>query len=105
MQRYSDPARESDPYALPDIETWQDRIAVYFCPDCGEHDIRLPAAFFAPCCPHCLGQLVLAAPPGIVALPSWWGWYCFPGCMPEGDGQPTGPYLTEEEVLSDLRGE
>ena len=30
-------------------------------------------------------------------------WACFPGCLPDGD--PVGPFETEEEALDDLRYE
>ncbi len=29
--------------------------------------------------------------------PGWYFWYCFPGCLPEGD--PWGPYLTRQEAI------
>lgn len=28
-------------------------------------------------------------------------WFCFPGCLPEGE--PSGPYKTEDEALKDAR--
>ena len=48
MQAYSDPKRESDPHALPDVEVW------YW-----EGDYRLPAPcepgwFWQSCFPGCL---------------------------------------------------
>ena len=30
-------------------------------------------------------------------LSGWYWWTCFPGCLPDGD--PDGPYDTEEEAL------
>lgn len=30
-------------------------------------------------------------------------WYCFPGCMPEGDGDPFGPFTSYEEALNNAR--
>lgn len=88
---YSNPKRESDPHALPDIETFElaprdwNKGLCPFCPDdyggtptCGkdEHDRD-----------HV-------------------GWYwqsCFPGCMP--DGEPNGPFDTEEDALEDAQSE
>ena len=29
----------------------------------------------------------------------WYWWACFPGCMPDGD--PSGPFKTEDEALAD----
>lgn len=31
----------------------------------------------------------------------WYWWACFPGCLPDGD--PVGPFDTEEEALADAR--
>lgn len=29
--------------------------------------------------------------------PGWYFWYCFPGCLPEGD--PWGPHPTRQEAI------
>ena len=31
--------------------------------------------------------------------PGWYWWPCFPGCMPDGDA--IGPFLTEEDAITD----
>jgi hypothetical protein len=31
--------------------------------------------------------------------PGFYWWACFPGCLP--DGEPSGPYQTEEEAIED----
>ncbi|MFA5752743.1 MAG: hypothetical protein WC910_06730 [Bacteroidales bacterium] len=31
----------------------------------------------------------------------WYWWYCTPGYMP--DGEPSGPFDTEEEAIADAR--
>lgn len=31
----------------------------------------------------------------------WWWWFCSPGCMPEGDGEPNGPFATEQAAIDD----
>lgn len=31
----------------------------------------------------------------------WYWWPCFPGCLPDGD--PNGPFDTEDEALGDAR--
>lgn len=68
-QAYFDPAREEEPYALPDCE-------VFYADDLiGEDGEPLPAG--------------------------WYWWACFPGCLP--DGEPSGPFDTEEEALADAR--
>ncbi len=33
----------------------------------------------------------------------WYWWACFPGCLP--DGEPTGPFETEEEAIANAREE
>jgi hypothetical protein len=76
MQFYSNPERESDPYALPDCEVFaldgsiNDDVANEF----GE---PLPAG--------------------------WYYWYCFPGCLPDSD--PVGPFDTESEAISAAQSE
>lgn len=72
-QNYSDPTREHDPHALPNIE-------VFF----HAHDNH---------CGHnveegCGGE-------------GWYWWACFPGCLPDGD--PIGPFDTEAKALADAR--
>jgi hypothetical protein len=32
----------------------------------------------------------------------WYWWSCFPGCLPDGD--PVGPFETEEEAVQDALG-
>ena len=76
-QHYSNPKRESDAYALPDIETfYMTRL------ECDE---------------------VTALNDG-EELYTGAGWYwqsCFPGCLPDGD--PMGPFESEAAALADAR--
>ena len=61
MYIYSNPERESETYALPNVEIfWHD----------GDSE----------------------------NAPSWYYWYCFPGCMP--DSEMTGPFPTIENAKS-----
>ena len=91
MQAYSDPKRESDPHALPDIEV--------FHVGPGERDE----------CPLCLG-----ADPGdcdddgtpdehehATSHVGYYWWPCFPGCLPDSD--PCGPFASASEALADAR--
>jgi len=64
MQVYSDPKREAEEHALPDVE-------VFFYTDYDHH----------------------AENPEDSLEPGYYFWYCFPGCLP--DGEPFGPYETE----------
>ena len=31
----------------------------------------------------------------------WFWWACFPGCLP--DGEPTGPFTSEDETIEDAQ--
>lgn len=33
----------------------------------------------------------------------WYWWACFPGCLP--DGEPNGPFETEEAALADAQAD
>ena len=72
MQAYSDPSRECDPYALPNVE-------VFHIPDDCEPETE----------------------DGKPLPDGWYWWSCFPGCLPDGD--PIGPFDTEEEALVDAQ--
>lgn len=73
-QHYADPSRESDPHALPNVETYHSD---------GVNE---------------------AGGSGDDAPADHAGWYwqaCFPGCLPDSD--PVGPFDTEAEALADAR--
>lgn len=70
-QHYTDPSRESDPHALPDIETFM-----------GE-------------------DYPSEEPEDALEADKWYWWSCLPGCLP--DGEPNGPFDTENEALADAR--
>lgn len=76
MQAYSDPRRESDPYALPDIEIF-----------------------------HVAGTEARANrkadPEGNCTRAGFYWWSCFPGCLPDSD--PIGPFRSEAAALRDAR--
>jgi len=92
MQAYSDPSREDDPYALPDIE-------VFYM------DVR----DFVEAEPHSWADMatrdINASPfnnlTDCSSLEGWYWWACSPGCLP--DGEPSGPFATEAEALEDAR--
>lgn len=89
MQAYSDPSREKEPYALPDIEIFhRARGEVWRDERTGE---------------QCEEPSALDAFDG-KAEPCGGGWYwrsCFPGCLPDSDAN--GPLATPEEALEDAR--
>ena len=71
-QVYSNPSREHETYALPDVEVfWLDV----------KSDTKDAEG---------------------ASLPSgWYWWYCFPGCLP--DGEPNGPFETEEAAIKNAQ--
>ena len=75
MQGYSNPDRESDSYALPDIE-----VFYVFDNDDDMTDEN-----------------------GEPFQPGYYWWTCFPGCLPDSD--PIGPFSSEEEAIADARKE
>lgn len=75
-QVYSDPARESDPYALPDIE-------VFF--NYGDQEAGKD----------------LTDEDGEFLAEGWYWWSCFPGCLP--DGEANGPFATEAEAIANAQ--
>jgi hypothetical protein len=71
---YSDPSREADDYALPNIE-----VFYLFSGDYPIYEDEYENAEY---------------------LPEGWYWQaCFPGCLPDGD--PMGPFDTEAEAIAD----
>jgi len=74
MQAYSDPKREDEPSALPDVEVFE---GTDYCAGCDDGDQE-----------H-------------LKHDKWYWWSCFPGCLPDGD--PRGPFETEAEALADAR--
>ena len=74
-QVYSDPTRESDPYALPDVEVF--RLS------------QLEANYNLANLDHADEYTLTAA--------GWYWWTCFPGCLPDSD--PFGPFATETEAV------
>src|SRR5690349_2405631 len=96
-QHYSDPSRESDPHALPNIETFQltasevverdDDVIHEFMQ---RHEFRL-ASMNSRVRKRMLDAIVEEQR----ISGGWFYWFCFPGCMPDGDA--IGPFATEAE--------
>ena len=81
MQFYYEPERESEPYALPDAETF--------------YVTAMEA--------HYNGENRDHADEYTVTEPGWYYWSCFPGCLP--DSPPFGPYDTEGETIPEARAQ
>lgn len=78
-QAYSDPKRENDPHALPDVEYW------YVSPKQAANRVK---AYDDGSSDDCTET-------------GWYWWPCIPGCLP--DGEAMGPFATEEECIADFQ--
>lgn len=96
-QHYTDPSREENPHALPDVETFQAHPIE--CRHCGAGACLYPedAREGVIVCSEC-GKRTHTSTKGSL---SWYYWFCFPGCVPNGD--PVGPFASEAEALADAR--
>ena len=104
-QHYSDPARESDDHALPNLEVFQmtaEEVATSGQYEdeifelCKRHEFRL-AGFNGRVRERALETLIEEQ--GITG--GWFYWYCFPGCLP--DSEAMGPYASRQEALKAAR--
>lgn len=98
MQAYTDVDREDDPYALPDVEVWQETVSVVRC-RCGDYDLPYSTAHAEAItyCPSC----ELEAEVKDTKRTAWWYCYCLPGCLP--DSGAYGPFKTEKKALAAAR--
>lgn len=82
---YSDPKREGDPHALPNVEIFD----ATQCEECGAIDPETHFGGDSPYCPHSETRR------------GFFYQFGFPGCIP--DGEPCGPFASEAEALADAR--
>jgi len=101
MQAYSDPSRESDPHALPDVEVFeltaeeqveQDEELMY------EALKRFPLATMNS---RDRQKAIDWAVAESGATGGYFWWSCFPGCLP--DGPAIGPFKTRKQALKDAQ--
>jgi hypothetical protein len=89
--------RYSPDSPIENIETFQANWGL--CPECQSlaFDPFLKTA-------QCKGTRECEADEVRVSLDKigWFWWLCLPGCLP--DGEPEGPFQTEQEALDDARG-
>jgi len=78
-QVYSNPERENDTHALPDVEVF----AVS----------PMEAIYNQQNADHANEYTIFE--------PGWYWWACFPGCLP--DSAPFGPFETEAEAEADAQ--
>ena len=76
---YSDPERETEEHALPDMEVFYvSQLETIYNLDNLDH-----------------------ADEYTITQPGWYWWACFPGCLPDGD--PMGPFETENEATANAQ--
>ena len=97
-QAYSDPDREDDEHALPDLEIFQltaAEAAETMEDDLEEfmkrHEFRL-----ASMSGRVREQMLDAMVAELAIEGGWFYWYCFPGCLPES--QAMGPFASYAEA-------
>jgi hypothetical protein len=102
-QAYSDPTREDDMHALPDVEVFQltaeevaemdeDLVLEYK----RRHEYRL-ASMNSEVREAMLAKIVDEEQ----ITGGWYWWSCFPGCLPDSD--PMGPFDTKALALADAQ--
>ena len=108
-QHYSDPSREKELHALPNLELWQSVVWNVTCDHaCGEFQLSEnyiqvegwvgpESKVICPDCGHNSGA------PAASDKKGWFYWFCFPDCMP--DSEEHGPFDTREEALENARDE
>jgi len=103
MQAYSDPTRESDPHALPDIEVFELTAAEVATMDedllyeyMRRHEYRLA------CMNGRVRDQMIDAIIDEEGVTGGWFWQsCFPGCLP--DSEPIGPFASRAEALANAQ--
>lgn len=97
-QAYSDPSREDDAYALPDVEVFYltaEEAAEQVDEDTLYEYLKLyPLATINSRDRQRMLDAMIEAED---IRGGWFYWYCFPGCLP--DSEPMGPFDTEAEAL------
>lgn len=100
-QHYSDPSRESEPTALPDIEVFQLTAEEIVCMD---EDLMWDALKQFPLANMNSREREKAVAWAVEESGAVAGWYwhaCFPGCLPDGD--PNGPFATKADAIEDAQ--
>ena len=108
-QHYSDPKRANDAYSLPDVETFYMGAEDFLT----AHSDTWMADAMRGCWPESASHMAddenderrydETRHERAHELAGWYWWACFPGCLPDGDGEPSGPFATEDDALEDAR--
>lgn len=101
MQAYSNPERENDKHALPDIEVFELTASEAVEQD---EELMWQASKQFPLM-HMNSRDRQKAIDWAVeesgTTGGWFWWACFPGCLP--DGPAIGPFKTRQEALKDAQ--
>jgi hypothetical protein len=100
---YSNPEREQDTYALPDVEVFEmpaDEVALLDEDSVHDYLKRFPLANWNS---RERERMVEAMVEELGITGGWFYRFGFPGCMP--DGGPIGPYTTSAEAVDAAREE
>ncbi len=102
-QHYSDPSREDDAYALPDIEVFE-----LTAREAAEQDDELISEYAERFPLFHLNSLDREAMFDAILeerqiTGGWFWWSCFPGCLPQGPA--IGPFATHAEALADAQSD
>lgn len=102
-QFYTDPDREHEPHALPNAEAFQltAEEAVQL-----DEDLMHEAGKEFPLMnmnSRDREKAIAWAVEESGATGGWYWWACFPGCLP--DGEPCGPFDTEQEAIDDAQAQ
>jgi hypothetical protein len=93
MQAYSDPKRETEEHALPDVEVFQAEYCEE-CMACSDYDGMISHT------DECASDRAFRGSDPTIAS-GWYWWACFQGCIP--DSEPFGPFDTQAEALADAQ--
>ena len=99
MQFYSDPSRENEKWSLPDCQAFQ--LTAEEVAETMEDEIynlmKRKEFRLASMSPRVREKMIetLIEENGVKG--GWFYFYCFPGCLPEGD--PVGPFATCDEAI------
>lgn len=97
MQAYSDPTRESDPYALPNVEVFYLGADDFIQAEAESVQADMMKDAMADRDDYSAKSACLCA----ADLDGWYYWFCFPGCLPDSD--PVGPFPSEAKALTNAQ--
>jgi hypothetical protein len=103
-QHYSNPERESDPHALPDVEIFEltaEEVAERDADMILHYITKRPEFRFASFNSRDHTRMIETMIAENEIEGGWFYWSCFPGCLP--DGAPVGPFKSQPEALADAR--